>query len=298
MDRRVSAVDLMLLGTVALWALNVTVTRYIVTHGFRPLAYATIRYFGATAIFWALTWHRERSFRVARGDVRLVCLGGVLLFLNQLCFVSAIHETSASSVALILGALPIFTGLIASVFGIERLSGRFWLAAALAFAGVGLVAAGSGGFSRNLGGDALAVGTTVLWAGYAVVIAPLMRRYSPFLISSLILGIGWLPLALVSIPQLADQRYGGFDWAVWLGLAFAIVGPLFLTNLLWYTAIDRVGPSRANLFTNLQPFISVVFALLLLSETLTRWEIVGAVAIAGAIALERFRRRAVVAVAE
>jgi len=293
-----SAVDLMLLGTVVLWALNVTVTRYVVTHGFRPLAYATIRYFGATAIFWALTWQRERSFRVARDDVRLVVLGGVLLFLNQLCFVTSIHETSASSVALILGALPIFTGLIASVFGIERLSGRFWLAAALAFAGVGLVAAGTGGFSSNVGGDALAVGTTVLWAGYAVIVSPLMRRYSPFLISSLILGIGWLPLALVSIPQLAGQRYAGFDWKVWLGLAFAIVGPLFLTNLLWYTAIDRVGPSRANLFTNLQPFISVVFSLLLLSETLSRWEIVGAVAIAGAIALERFRRRAAVVVAE
>ena len=45
MDRRVSAVDLMLLGTVLLWALNVTVTRYVLTHGFRPLAYATVRYF-------------------------------------------------------------------------------------------------------------------------------------------------------------------------------------------------------------------------------------------------------------
>ena len=43
MDRRVSAVDLMLLGTVLLWALNVTATRYAVTHGFRPLAYGTVR---------------------------------------------------------------------------------------------------------------------------------------------------------------------------------------------------------------------------------------------------------------
>jgi len=128
------------------------------------------------------------------------------------------------------------------------------------------------------------------------VIAPLMRRYSPFLISSLILGIGWVTLALVSIPQLAARRYGAFDALVWLGLAFAIVGPLFLTNLLWYRAIDRVGPSRANLFTNLQPFISVVFALVLLSETLNRWEVVGALGIAAAIALERLRGRTAVGV--
>jgi drug/metabolite transporter (DMT)-like permease len=281
----------MLFGTILLWALNVTVTRYVVTHGFRPLAYATIRYFAATALFWAFTWSRERSFRVARSDVRLVVVGGVLIFLNQLCFVVSVHETSASTVALILGALPIFTGLIASLFGIERLSGRFWVAAAVAFAGVGFVAAGSGGFSGNVGGDVLALGTTISWAGYSVVVAPLMRRYSPFLISSLILGIGWLPLALVSTPQLAEQQYTGFDWKVWLGLAYAIVGPLFLTNILWFTAIDRVGPSRANLFTNLQPFFAVLFALVLLSEHLNRWEIVGAVAIAAGIVLERVRRR-------
>ena len=44
-----SPVDLMLLGTVLLWALNFTVTRYVLTHGFHPLAYATIRYGAATA---------------------------------------------------------------------------------------------------------------------------------------------------------------------------------------------------------------------------------------------------------
>jgi len=286
----------MLLGTILLWALNVTVTRYVVTHGFRPLAYATIRYGAATALFWCFTWQRERSFRIARSDLRLVMVGGVLIFLNQLCFVISVHETSASTVALILGALPIFTGLIASIFGIERLSAGFWGAAAAAFVGVGFVAAGSGGFSSNVGGDALALGTTISWAGYSVVIARLMRRYSPFLISSLILGIGWVPLALVSLPQLAHQRYGGFDWKVWLALGYAIVGPLFLTNILWYRAISSVGPSRANLFTNLQPFVSVVFALVLLSETLNRWEVVGAAGIASAVALERLRRRVPVGV--
>ncbi len=49
-----SAVDLMLLGTILLWALNVTVTRYLVTHGFGPLAYATVRYFAATSLVLGL----------------------------------------------------------------------------------------------------------------------------------------------------------------------------------------------------------------------------------------------------
>jgi drug/metabolite transporter (DMT)-like permease len=81
-----------------------------------------------------------------------------------------------------------------------------------------------------------------------------------------------------------------FGWLTWLGFAYAVVGPLFLTNILWFTAIDRVGPSRASLFANLQPFFAVLFALVLLGEHLNRWEIVGGLAIAAGIVLDRARR--------
>jgi drug/metabolite transporter (DMT)-like permease len=118
-----------------------------------------------------------------------------------------------------------------------------------------------------------------------------MRRYSPFRISSLVLGLGWLPLAATGLPQTVGQSWS-FGSATWLGFAFAVVGPLFLTNLLWFTAIDRVGPSRASLFSNLQPFFGVLFALLLLGEHLNRWEIVGGVAIAIGIGVERARGEA------
>src|SRR5436853_5688376 len=66
--RRLSAVDAMLLGAVLLWALNITVTKYVLEHGWLPLAYGTIRYFAAISIFWIYTWWRERSFRIARAD--------------------------------------------------------------------------------------------------------------------------------------------------------------------------------------------------------------------------------------
>src|SRR3954468_18402344 len=84
--RRLTVVDLMLFGTVLLWALNVTVTKYVLNHGFHPLAYATIRYFAATGLFWAFTYTRERSFAIHLSDTKLVALAGTLIFLNQLCF--------------------------------------------------------------------------------------------------------------------------------------------------------------------------------------------------------------------
>jgi drug/metabolite transporter (DMT)-like permease len=284
---------MMLLGTILLWALNVTVTRYAVTHGFRPLSYATERYFAATALFWGFTWQRERTFRIRLSDAQLVGVAALLIFLNQLCFVYSARLTSASTVALMLGTTPVFA-LIALAVGLERVDRRFWIAAAIAFAGVGFVAAGSGGgVSGNVWGDILAIGTAATWAGYSVAIAPLMRRYSPLRISAVVLVLGWLPLALVSIPSLLHQNYAGFTWTLWIAFGYAVIGPLFLTNILWFTAIARVGPSRATLFTTIQPFFAVLFALVLLHEHLTRWEVVGAVAIGAGIVLERLRRKPV-----
>ncbi|HUY72505.1 MAG TPA: DMT family transporter [Gaiellaceae bacterium] len=292
--KRISGVDLMLLGTVLLWALNITVTRYVVSHGFQPLAYATTRYFTATALFWGFTWRREHSFRIALSDAKLVALAAILIFSNQLVFVTSVHLTNASTVGLVLGTTPIFVGIVATLFGLERLRRPFWIAAAVSFAGVGLIAAGaSGGLSGSLLGDLLAVATAATWACYSVAIAPLMRRYSPFRISAVVLALGWVPLALVSISQLSRQSLAGFGWTMGLAFAFAVIGPLFLTNILWFTAIARVGPSRASLFANLEPFFAVMFAVVLLSEHLSGFEIAGGAAIAVGIAFERLGQKGV-----
>ena len=275
----------MLLGTVTLWAFNFTVSKYILDHGFKPLSYSSVRYACAALIFIAITLAWEGSLRVGRAQLPVMLACTVALFLNQLSFVYALKFTTATTVALLFGTLPIFTAIMARGSGVEHLSLQFWIAALLSFAGVALVAVGSGGsLSANLKGDALAVGGSITWAGYSVAIAPLMRRYSPFRLSAVFLGAVTIPLALVGSRQLAGQSFG-LGWLVWLGFAFAVLGPLVTTNFLWFTAIDRVGPSRASLFANLQPFLAAIIALLVLHERITTLEVVGGLAIGAGIAV-------------
>jgi drug/metabolite transporter (DMT)-like permease len=286
---RLRTVDLMLFGTVLLWALNATVTRYVLTHGFHPLAYATTRYAAATILFWLFTWRREGSFRIARRDWRYVAGAAGMIFLNQLCFIYAVDKTTAATVTLFLGMTPIFIGVITTVVGFEQMGRGFWIATIVSIVGVTFVATGSGGFSGHLFGDGLAVLTALTWGAYSVAIAPMMRRYSPFRISSLVLAIGWVPIFLIGLPQTTSQSFH-FSTLMWVCFAFAVIGPLFLTNILWFTAIAKVGPSRASLFSNMQPAFGVVFALVLLGEHLTRWEVVGGVLIISAVLAERSRR--------
>jgi len=104
--RRPDVADLMLLATVTLWALNFTVTKYVISHGFEPIAYAALRFSGAALLFSGVTWARERSFSLRRRDLWILVLAAAIgIFLNQLSFVYAIKLTTATTVALLFGTL-------------------------------------------------------------------------------------------------------------------------------------------------------------------------------------------------
>src|SRR5256714_302194 len=248
--RRPELADLMLLVTVVIWSLNFTVTKYALNHGFRPLAYSGLRFGSAATLFIGLTWIKERSFRLRRRDIPFI-VGAALIgiSLNQITFVYGTKLTTATTVALIFGTLPIMTALIAAAAGIEKLHTRFWLAAAVSFAGVCLVALGAkGGISGNLWGYLLALIGAATWAGYSVAIAPLMTRYTASRISAYGLTIGAIPVLAIGAPQIATTDYGAMPALVWVAFVFAVLGPLFVTNLLWFNAIDRVGPSKASIY--------------------------------------------------
>lgn len=291
MRDRAGATDVLLSAAVLMWAFNFPVTKYVLTHDFQPLAYAAVRYGAATALFAGLTIAVERSLAVrGRASWRFLGLAVTALLLNQVCFVYALELTTAATAALILGTTPVFTVLLSYLIGVERITARTALAAGVSFAGVALVAAGSGGdLSGDLGGNLLAVGMAVTWAGYSVGIAPLMRTYSPYRISAVVLLAMWVPLFFISAPQTTSQDYGDLGWGVWLALGYAIVGPLVLTNVLWFTAVGRVGPSHAAIFANLLPFAAAVLAVLFLDETLTLVQIAGGVLIGFGILVVRRR---------
>jgi len=279
----------MLLTTVLLWALNLSVTKFILDEGLAPLSYAAVRYGLAAAIFVALALAVEGSLRISRTHLWRVGLAAVTLWVNQMCFVFALDLTAASTVGILLGAIPVFTGLFGLALGTERATGRFWLAAAVSFLGVALVALGAAGqVSASLTGIVLGIATAATWAAYSVVFAPLTRTYSVTRISAVVLPCTWALLALAGIPQIHDQDWS-LGWDIWVLLLFATIGPLVLTNVLWFRSIRRIGANRATLVANLEPFVAAVLAVVLLSEPLGLLQILGGVAIAGGIVLARRR---------
>ena len=284
--------DVLLIITVLIWGFHFAVIKYALTHGFAPLAYAAIRFGLGSMIFAGITYGREGSLRVQRRDVWLLCgVVAVSLYLNQMSFAYSIKQTSASTVALLFGTLPIFVGIISWLTGIERPHLREWLAIGVSFSGVALVAADAeGGLSGDLGGILIGMLAPITWALYSVLVSPLLRRYSPYRISTVVGLAAIVPLAATAAPQLAREHWGDVSTLAWGAVAYSMLLSFVITNVLWFTAIDRVGANRASIYANLQPFLGAGFAVLALGETMSTLQIVGGIVIAAGILLARVRR--------
>ena len=179
MLKRMSS-EALLLVTMLIYAFNFSAAKFSLENGFEPLAWSSVRFAVAAALFSAITFAQEGTLTVTRIDLKwlaLLALVGVVG--NQLMFAFALDRASASSTSLLFGTFPIFVALIASAFGIERLRLRHWLATIVSFGGVALVA-GVGGTSFDGGvvGVLLGLGVAVAWAAYSVGIRPLLERYS------------------------------------------------------------------------------------------------------------------------
>lgn len=283
-----------MLVPVTAWSLNFTVAKYALTNGFLPLAYTAPRFVFASLAFSAIALHRERTMRVRRRDFAILAAAGVVgVFLNQLTFVFALRHSSATTVALMFGAIPIFVGLLSHYSRRETLGARQWLAVAVSCAGVSMVVLGaSTDVSADALGIALAIAAPLTWAVYSVGVAPLVGRYSALRVSAITCTIGTVPLLLVSIGDLRAQDWGSLGPLAWGAVIYGGLVAYVLATAVWLLAIKYIGAVKASLYQNLQPFLGALFAVLLLSEQLSLFEVAGGVVIAAGIAIAwRVQRR-------
>ncbi len=294
--RRQTSAEAALFLTVLIWSLNFSAVK-VGVGAIAPLAFSVVRFVLGASVTVVVVLAREGVPRFRRQDLGLLLAAALCgITINQVAFVGALSITSASNVALLMGTIPIWTALIALATRQEQLDAAHWVALVAGIGGVALVVLGgahAGLGAVSFGGEALALATAASWAGYSVLIRPLMARYSALALSAFMMVVGTLALVPFALPQLAGQDWGAVPGDAWLALAYAAILSVSLTNILYFTAIHRVGASRAALYTYLEPFLGVLFAVLLLADRVTLPQLVGGGIIVAAVALGRPRRLAV-----
>ncbi|MCG8696088.1 MAG: DMT family transporter [Minwuiales bacterium] len=201
-----------------------------------------------------------------------------------------LERTSAANAALIMTAIPIFTGIFAAVAERLPLPPLFWLGAAVAMVGeaalVGLrLGAPAGG---DLYGDLLIAAAGVTAALGYVAGARLSRDYPAVgatLWGLVLAGCLVLPLlaalfAFGPVPRLSGD--------LWLALVYLAVGGSLIAYIAWYWALSRGGIARTGTVQYAQPLVTVVLAALFLRESIT-WPLLaaGAIIVAGIAIAQR-----------
>ena len=271
-----------------IWGFNFTVIKHALGHGFSPLAFGSMRFTIATVAFTGVIFARGERVRVERRDLLAMLAWSAAVAVNQIGFAFSFHLARASTVALLFGTLPIFAGIYSQLARIDRLGTRRWIAAAVSFSGVGIVAVAVHGTpSGRPAGILISLVAPATFALYSIGLTPYVRKYGTYTVNLLIAVFALPPLLAAAGPQLASMEWSAVSPLAWLGLVYSALVAYTLTNLLWFVAVERVGTARAAVYANLQPFIGAVFALLILSEPVNSLEWVGGAAIAAGIVLSR-----------
>ncbi len=217
-----------------------------------------------SAIFLLATrapWPRRADW-LPLGVVALGVVFGFPLFTsNAMRHVEAVHAS------VIVGVLPLATALVGAWLHRQRPSGGFWLCAGLGTALVvafAYVRSGQAGLQLAPADLLLLAGMACAAVGYGfgARLSQHMRADDVICWALLISLPLNLPLAGMEYPQNAIKI------EAWLAFGYVAVFSMWLGFFAWYRGLALGGTVRVSQVQLLQPFLSMLFAIPLLGESL------------------------------
>ena len=284
-----SVTDLLLVCMALVWGLNFIVVKFA-TSVFAPLAFNSTRIVLAVTVLWAIFFARRLPLPRRRDVLAMLGLGMLGNGLYQILWVEGLSLTRASDAALLVAAAPAFIEIIGWVRGHERAGARGISGIALSLAGIGLVVTGSShGSSRqsSLVGNALILGSVLCWACYSVGLKPLTERVDGLTMSAVTMTGGLVPMLIAAAPSLAATRWSAVPMLGWAAVAYSGLLALVVAYLFWYRGVRVLGPTRASMYSNLQPLVAMLAAWALLGEIPRAMQLLGALCIIGGLLLTR-----------
>lgn len=254
-----------------------------------PITIGLLRFGLAAGVLLALHWRRLPAWRsLSRHDLwMLLGLGIFGAFLNHVLFFAGLLFAPASHGALIAPTtVPVWTLLLATWVGGERVTRAQVLGLLVCLAGVALVVqpggGGTGSAWRILQGDLLLALSSAVWSVYSVLSKMAMRRLSSEVTLTYGICIGCLFLAATATLERPWAVVPRAPLLAWGAVLYLTVAMTLLAFFWWNLALQRLGASRTAVFTNLVPIFGVLLAWLVLGERLSRLQLLGgALALAG-----------------
>jgi drug/metabolite transporter (DMT)-like permease len=276
-------------ATVLVWGASYTAIR-IALAGLTPAEIAVARYFAAAvvaAVFLAVA----RPRRPRGGELLRLAVVGVLYVVGFAVLLNAGQETvSAGTAGFIVGTMPVMIALMGVValgepFG--RVSG---LGALVSFAGVSLIALGSGDRLTLESGAVLVLGAAFAASVASIVQKPLLKDFPALALTAWIMVLGVAPLlpvlprAVAALSVATPEVVGAVAFLAAFSTIVGYVG--------WSVALKRMPAGRAGSFLNCVPLAATAIGFAWLGEVPTAMELAGGLlALSGVVIVNAARGR-------
>ena len=83
--------------------------------------------------------------------------------------------------------------------------------------------------------------------------------------------------------------WSGVSATVWLLLFPSGLFALNVAFLVWYTAVQKLGPARTSIYSNVVPIVAMITAAIFLGEPITGAKLMGVAAVLGGVVLTRIQ---------
>jgi DME family drug/metabolite transporter len=235
------------------------------------------------------------SIRGLRPAIPLLLVGGVGVALYQLSFFAAVDRTGVTAGTVVaIGSAPVVTGILERIVEGTRPRRRWYLATALATAGVATLTVAAGGDATlSPVGIALALAAGAGYAVYTVIAKRLLRLgHDPIGVMAASFGTG--AILLLPVLALGDRSWLAAPSGIVLVLYLGIL-PTALAYVLFARGLRRVSAAEATTLVLAEPVTAAVLGAAVLDERLGTGAALGAgLVLAGllALAVPSGRRRA------
>ena len=253
--------------------------------------YAVLAWRYVLASLLLLAWVFSRAGQKpmpAAHALRWVGIGGGMLAFQVGLALSSLQWITPATLAFLFYTYPAWVALVQAVRGAEALDARRAAALALSLLGVALMAGTPGGGPDAWKGYALALGAALSYAIYIPTVARMQSGW-PIVTTSAYASVGaavcFVALALAQGTFTADLPAQARAAVVGLTLFSTILPTMF-----FLMALQRLSPVRMAIISTVEPFMTAVLGLVVLSQPLTAATMVGGALIAGAVILLQFRQ--------
>jgi drug/metabolite transporter (DMT)-like permease len=251
---------------------NYTIAKDVMPHYIQPFGFIVLRIFGATILFWGISFLGPRE-KIARKDFARIAAASLFgVGINMLAFFEGLNLTTPINASVLMVTTPIIVLILAIIFLKEKIRILKILGVLIGLSGTLLIILYGSGSSATAAnptlGNFLIFINAASYACYIIVVKKITQKYHPFTFMKWMYGIGFLFVLPFGLTQLLEVQPDLIPLEGYLKIGYVILFATFGTYILNIFAIRELKPTTVAVFIYMQPLLASIFAIGLGKDTL------------------------------